>query len=142
VSGPLASAPTLASADWESFLRAVEQQSPGIYGTLALAKPITFGRDGITLGFSAGSLSLAEVRKSDIERLAAKALGIDRVGVTLRAVEGAEAAAPASLDETQRIRADEERDRRRREARSHPTVSAALEVFEGANIKDVKVDLD
>jgi len=125
---------------WEQFLADLAERAPATYGTLALAKPVAFGADGVALAFEPGDFGVAEMRKPEIEKLVAAAFGGQRVAVTLQALEpqGTAAAAP-SLDETNQRRAEEERERRRTEARTHPAVTAAREIF-GADIKDIKVE--
>ena len=141
----LAPAPLPASSppSWEDFLAAVEQRSPGLYAFLAVARPLAFGPEGVRLAFEGGSFGLAEARREDIERTIAEALGRPRVTVTLQALEtgGSPGAAP-SLDEARQKKAEEERERRRAEARAHPGVRGALESFAGAEIKDIKVDFE
>src|SRR5262249_11131485 len=135
---PAPSPPT----NWESFLQSVEEKSPAAYATLALAKPVAFAKDGVILAFAPGELGLAEMRKAELDELVAAALG-GKVPVTLRALDAAVAPAAApSLDESNRRRADEERERRLSEARQHPSTKATLDVFGGAEIKDIKVDFD
>jgi DNA polymerase-3 subunit gamma/tau len=127
---------------WERLLAGLEASAPLVHAVLALAKPVAFAASGVVLAFAPGELGIAQGRKAEIDELCARTFG-GRVPVTLRAVDGqAPAGTALSLDESNRRRADEERERRRAEARTHPNTRAALEVFGGAEIKDIKVDFD
>jgi hypothetical protein len=140
---PGGAAPGEALPDWEQFLAELEHKVPMVHATLALAKPIAFSPGQVVLGFAPGELGLAEGRKHEIERLLATAFGVARVALAMQAVDGLAAGATAlSLDENNRRRAEEERDLRRTEARAHPGTHAALDIFAGAEIKDIKVDFD
>jgi DNA polymerase-3 subunit gamma/tau len=138
---PSAASPQLNAPAWEAFLQSVEEKSPAAFAVLALGKPVAFKSAGVILAFAPGELGLAEMRKTEIEEHVATAFGA-KVPVSLRALDTVGAPAGPSLDESNRRRADEERDRRRSEARAHPSTKATLDVFGGAEIKDIKVDFD
>ena len=108
------------------------------HALLAVAQPVAFAKTGVVLAFSPSELGVAEPRRPEIEKLLAEAFG-SQVSLTMTGSNGQSAPAP-SLDETNRRRAEEERERRRSEARGHPATRATLEVFRGAEIKDVKVE--
>jgi DNA polymerase-3 subunit gamma/tau len=126
---------------WAQFLTHISEKSPALHGMFALAQPIAFAPGGVTLGFDPGSLGLISMRHAEIERAIAQFLRVERVTVSLVA-GAAGASSTLSYDESQHKAAAEEREKRTLEAKRHPATIATLDVFDGAEIKQVRVDLD
>jgi hypothetical protein len=116
-------------------------RSPALHALLALARPVAFGADAVELALDPGSLGLLEARSTELLQLLASALAAPKVPLTLRAQAEAPAGA-LSLDESAQKQREDERARRRDEARAHPAVKQALNIFAGAEIKDIKVELE
>jgi hypothetical protein len=120
------------AARWTELCAAIEGQDAPLWGIVAAARPVAWDARGLTLGFrTEAEASLARTAVAKLQKVS----GAAKVEI----VVGAEAAAP-SVRETEEHQRREERERRKREAREHPAYKDALDVFKGAQEKDIKVD--
>jgi hypothetical protein len=117
---------------WAALCQQVEGQDAPLWGIVAAARPVAWDASGLTLAFRTEvEASLARGATAKLQKLTGAA--------TVTVVVGAAAAAP-SVRESAEHQRREEHERRRREARQHPAYKDALEVFKGAQEKEIKVD--
>ena len=117
---------------WGELCSAIETQDGPLWGIVASARPVSWDARCLTLAFrTEAEASLARTAVAKLQQRS----GASRVEI----VTGAEAPTP-SVRETEEYQRREERERRKREAREHPATKDALDVFKGAQVKDIKVD--
>jgi DNA polymerase III subunit gamma/tau len=120
------------AARWGELCAAIEGQDPPLWGIVASARPVSWDARCLTLAFR--TEAEADLARTAVPKLQ-KATGAAKVELLV----GAQAAAP-SVRETEEHQKREERERRKREAREHPAYKDALDVFKGAQEKDIKID--
>jgi DNA polymerase-3 subunit gamma/tau len=151
-SGPHALAtpnnPAEALAAWSKVIDYLEQQRKiSLRGYYEFARVLAWTKDELELGFApeaeskwAGENAVEKQNVDDLRAVLAE-LG-QKLKVTVRMLEPAEAAkTPArSLVESTRATSTAERTRREAEAREHPITKHVLQTF-GAQIKEIKTDV-
>lgn len=120
------------AARWGELCNAIEGQDPPLWGIVASARPVAWDARCLTLAFR--TEAEAHLARTAVAKLQ-KVTGAPKVEIMV----GAEAAAP-SVRETEEYQRREEREKRKREAREHPAYKDALDVFKGAQEKDIKID--
>ena len=131
---PAAAAPATGTvaARWGELCATIEGQDAPLWGIVAAARPVSWDARGLKLAFrTEAEASLARTAVAKLQ----KVTGAPKLEI----VVGTAAAAP-SVRETEEHQRREERERRKREAREHPAYKDALDVFKGAQEKDIKVD--
>lgn len=143
-SAPIPVAPR--AADWSAVLDALEQKRRfGTLGHYQHARVLSWTPDAVELGFGT-EYEMAEMARSpeqvDTVRQTLRDLVGRPVALTVKLLTAAESAATPvrSTVEATRTKANEERQRREREAREHPMTRLVLETF-GAQIKEIKTDV-
>ena len=119
-------------ARWRKVCDAIERTDAPLWGIVAAARPMVWDARGLTLAFrTEAEASLARTAIAKLQ----KVTGAPKVEIVVGAAAGA-----TSVRETEEHQRREEREKRKREAREHPAYKDALDVFKGAQEKDIKVD--
>jgi len=121
---------------WRLVLAAFEAKGPRLASLLAHAEVVSLGPGELTLAFaSKRDVDLADKARAEIEQGASAALGrAIKVAITT-AVQGGAALRSEVGSETDAAAAD--RKHREQEARQHPVIRRAQDVF-GAALKEIK----
>jgi DNA polymerase-3 subunit gamma/tau len=140
--------PAEALAAWRKVIDYLEEQRKiSLRGYYEFARVVSWTKDEIDLGFApdpeskwAGENAIEKQNVDDLRAVLAE-LG-QKLKVTVRLLDAAEAAKSSarSLIESTRAVSSAERSRREAEAREHPITKHVLQTF-GAHIKEIKTDV-
>jgi DNA polymerase-3 subunit gamma/tau len=131
---------TVAEGEWPAFVAYVKERKARLGSMLESGRPLLVSAESLRIGFPAGSFSLISLKDPDaMQALTELTRQFFRTNPTIEMVSLSVEAAdlPPSLLEEKSIEANRHLAELEREAKSHPTVATALEIF-GGKIVEIK----
>jgi DNA polymerase III subunit gamma/tau len=130
---------------WSGFVAYVKQRKVRLGSLLESGRPIVISAESLKIGFPTGSFSLVSLKDPDSAAALAELTQQyfhTRPTIEMIAISSEAKDLPPSILEKKTLQANEHLEKLNQEARNHPTVTSALEIFGGdiVEVQDIKKD--
>ena len=128
---------------WSGFVAYVKERKVRLGSLLESGRPLLISAESLKIGFPAGSFSLISLKDPDsVAALTELTQQYFHTQPTIEmiAISGEAKDLPPSILEKKSLQASEHLEKLNQEARNHPTVTSALEIFGGEviDVQDIK----